>query len=299
VHVAPETLGPDLAGLIKGIDSRLSGVVRLTELHSSNDARGCYGLRFANGQTFKYRRMQTAERAEMLERLLSHLASPHIPRILARHGSGLLIEFVHGRRLQRSDQDHRLLEWCGALQGRIHSADTEGLDLTTWAPISEEASELEASIDDLVGRGALERAMADDLLALATGGPPQPAAGEHAGVIHRDFCAENILLGPSGRIHLVDNESIDVGPLDYDLARTWYRWPMGPRERAAYWKGYARFRDPLSFASSFVYWAVAVLVESALFRLEFGTPKAIVPLRRLRILLREARDGLPSDPHLR
>ena len=87
-------------------------------------------------------------------------------------------------------------------------------------------------------------------------------------MIHRDYCAENLLLAPSGRIHVVDNESIDVGPLDYDLARTWYRWPMGPRQRAAYWKGYARYRDPGSFSSSFAFWAVKVLVESSLFRLD-------------------------------
>jgi len=297
-RVEPETLGPDLAALVRAVDSRLLDVIRLTELPSSNEARGCYGLRFADGRKFKYRQLPTAEHAEMLQRLLSRLASPHIPRIVSSHGCGLLIEFVQGRRLQRHDQGPRLLEWCGAVQGQIHTTDTDGLDLISWTPIIVEASELEAGIEDLIGRGALEQAMGDDLLALATGEASLPAAGGDRGVIHRDFCAENILLEPSGRIHIVDNETVDVGPFDYDLARTWYRWPMGLRERAAYWKGYARYRDPSSFASSFARWAVTVLVESALFRLELGTPKFAVPLRRLEILLREARDGLPSDPHL-
>ena len=297
--VEPETLGPDFAALIRSIDSRLVDVVRLTELPLPDDARSCYRLQFADGRRFKYRRLPSAERAETLHRLLNHLNTPHIPRILSRHGTGLLIEYVKGRRLQRSDQVTQLLQWCGGLQGQIHAADADGLCLTSWAPVSVEASELEARIDELVRRSSIERAMGDDLLALATSRSSRLVVEGHVGVIHRDFCAENILLAPSGRIHLVDNESIDVGPLDYDLARTWYRWPMKPPERAAFWEGYGRYRDPESFASSFAYWAVTVLVESSLFRLEIGTPKAVVPLRRLGILLREARDGLPTDPHLR
>lgn len=297
--VAPETLGPDFAALIRTINSKLVDVVRLTQLPSSDDARGCYRLQFADGRRFKYRRMPSARRAETLHRLLNHLSSPHIPRILARHGTGLLIEYVEGRRLHRRDQHAQFLEWCGGIQGQIHAADAAALCLTSSSPVSVEASELEGRIDELVRRRSIERAMGDDLLALATSPSSQLVVEGHVGVIHRDFCAENLLLAPSGRIHLVDNESIDVGPLDYDLARTWYRWPMGQQERTAFWEGYGRYRDPESFASSFAYWAVTVLVESCLFRLEIRTPKAVVPLRRLGILLREARDGLPTDPHLR
>jgi hypothetical protein len=29
-----------------------------------------------------------------------------------------------------------------------------------------------------------------------------------------------------GRLRVVDNEALSVGACDYDLARTWHRWPM-------------------------------------------------------------------------
>ena len=34
------------------------------------------------------------------------------------------------------------------------------------------------------------------------------------------------MIRPDGALCLVDNETVDLGPLDYDLARTWYRWPL-------------------------------------------------------------------------
>jgi thiamine kinase-like enzyme len=42
------------------------------------------------------------------------------------------------------------------------------------------------------------------------------------GFIHKDLCAENRVRDESGRVVVVENESLRVGPHAYDLARTWY-----------------------------------------------------------------------------
>lgn len=299
VPVTPESLGPDFLELVEALDSKLIEVVRLTHLAMDAFDRGCYRLRLADGRRFKYRRMPSAQRARKVERLVERLDCSRIPRILARRGSGLLIEFIDGRPLRRTDHHANLLDWCGRLQGRMHSIETDGLEDLAPSDAGGTATELEAMVAQLVERDAIQRPEGEDLLALGVRDLRPGVAADRLGVIHRDYCAENLMLAPSGAIHLVDNETIDLGPLDYDLARTWYRWPMTPWEREAFWHGYGRYRGPEGFVSSFPYWAVRVMVESALYRLEGGTRKALVPLRRLRILLREARDGLPPDPHLR
>jgi thiamine kinase-like enzyme len=66
-----------------------------------------------------------------------------------------------------------------------------------------------------------------------------PAGDTAAGVIHRDLCPENMVRQPSGALCVIDVESAGIGARAYDLARTWYRWPMTPEHRAALFTAYA------------------------------------------------------------
>jgi hypothetical protein len=96
---------------------------------------------------------------------------------------------------------------------------------------------------------------------------------------------------------IADNETIGIGPYEFDLARTWYLWPMKPADRAAYWDGYSRHRDPIDFVSSFLFWIMDAMVRSALFRLRCKSPTVAVPLRKLRLILRDYEPDTP-EPHL-
>jgi hypothetical protein len=87
---------------------------------------------------------------------------------------------------------------------------------------------------------------------------------------------------------VVDNESLLVYACDYDLARTWYRWPMTRVQRQAFLAGYRRYRDPGLAAARATYWTILVLVDAALFRLRAGAPDAGRPLGRLGTLGRGA-----------
>jgi aminoglycoside phosphotransferase (APT) family kinase protein len=104
------------------------------------------------------------------------------------------------------------------------------------------------------------------------------------GLVHKDFCRENMVVSPDGVVRVVDNETLAVDCPDYDLTRTWYRWPMDPAQAVAYLAGYRRHRSTETLARHFPFWAVAVLSESALFRLRRGLSAAL-PLGRLRELL--------------
>ncbi len=107
--VAPESLGEDFVVIIGRVGSQLLEVVSLTRLSFREDRTGCYRLRFADGRNFKYRRMVSARGAETVERLISRIDAPNIPRVVDRHGAGLLIEFVDGGPVRRRGQTRKLL----------------------------------------------------------------------------------------------------------------------------------------------------------------------------------------------
>lgn len=267
----------------------------MTQLPVRDRTRGCCRLRLADGRVFKYRRMPTAERAEMVERLTTLINSPHLPRVLDRCGTGLLIEFVNARRLRWDDLTPRFLAEAASLQGRIHEMDVR--DLLSEAPppdAKRRASRLRAGIGRLVSRHALTLREGDDLWELALSHAPRAI---DIGLTHNDFCSQNILLTPGGSLVVVDNETIGIGPYEFDLARTWHLWPMKPSERAAYWDGYSRHRDPGDLEPSFLFWIIDVLVRSALFRLRGELPKAAIPLRKMRLILRDIDPDTP-EPHL-
>jgi streptomycin 6-kinase len=294
--VAPESLGEDFAEIVSRIGSELREVVPLTRLTFREKRSGCYRVRFADGRVFKYRSMVSAKRAKTVEHLISRIGSPSIPRVLDRCGTGLLIEFVDGHPARRSDQTHELLVETAGLQGKIHR--TAVADLLAGTPqldIAEVIEKLAQRIQRLVAQQAITEREAEELTELAMSEVPQAS---EIGVIHCDYCAENLLVSEAVGFYIVDNELIQIGGLDHDLARTWYRWPMSPAERAVYWESYRRHRDPSSFSAFFLFWSINVLVSSALLRVEGGTDRAAVPIRKLGLLARRAQSGSSSEPYL-
>lgn len=143
-------------------------------------------------------------------------------------------------------------------------------------------------IDDSLDTGRLVRAglliesEARDAVALARASTP---ASAEWGVTHCDFCAENLLIVPGRGLHVIDNETICELWQDCDLARTWYRWPMDAAEFATFLEGYRQHRESDEFVTHFRFWAICVLLRSALFRQRNGVATA-VPIARLRTLLR-------------
>jgi hypothetical protein len=146
---------------------------------------------------------------------------------------------------------------------------------------------LERRFAELVERHAWDAG--DAQAALDVSRQYAPATCE-VGLTFGDFCRENLVRRGSGEICLVDTEELSMSACDYDLARTWYRWPMTRRDRQAYLDGYRRRRSPAEFIAHLPYWAVAAIVDSALFR-ERLHGDARLPRERLRALVRGSRRG--------
>jgi hypothetical protein len=97
--------------------------------------------------------------------------------------------------------------------------------------------------------------------------------------------ADNIIISAGGQVCVVDNEGIAIDSPEYDLARTWYRWPMTANQQEAYAEGYGAHEHVARFAAHFVHWALIVLVESAAYRARLGAATVRAPLERLTCLL--------------
>ncbi len=278
-------LGDDLWALAEGLGSPVVGVDRLTTRPLYGSQRASFRLNLADGRILKGRRFAKDAQAERVRYLSGFLDRRYFPSVLGRCGSALLLEWVEGERLRTGQGEPDALSHCGAVQALLHRT-----------PLPDDAASHEQSaphagparfrrrIESLVELGALGMEEGNRLFDLAaTYVPDSPAIG----IVHGDYCAENMVVNASGQIQVVDSGTLAIDACDYDLARTWYRWPMSAIQRKTYYDGYNRHRSAADFFNHFTYWAVLVLVQSALFRLRAQTADTWDVIRQLRALIRD------------
>jgi len=147
---------------------------------------------------------------------------------------------------------------------------------------------MRAAIARLVANGHLPKPKAAVAAALAA--PPDEAT---IGLIHTDFCPENLVQHRGSKLCSVDNESLQLGYLAYDLARCWYRWPLQGAEGAAFIKAYEDMRESSDFREHFPFWFISVLTEAAVYRLDSPTHAWQVPLLRLLAFLDDPAAAVP------
>src|SRR5262249_16489172 len=150
----------------------------------------------------------------------------------------------------------------GGLLGQLHATGR-----ALRRPADRSRDRLFYRLDALVDRGVIGRTAAHEAGVLARRFAPTRAV---YGLCHGDFCGENMVIRAKGRPCVVDNETVGIDLHDYDLARTWYRWPMDTERWREFIAGYAERRDTRSFLRHFPYWVVRVLVDAMHFRLGFG-----------------------------
>ena len=275
-------MGRDLRGLVESRGIPLQDATRISGAPGA--VRATFRLEFADGRVLKGRRCQTSSQAAQLERLGRLLDPRYFPRVLARHGPALLTEWVAGRPLMPSDLTAARLRACGAILAEVHRTPIAHHErAAASSSILSWRRNLMDGLATLTRCGALRLGEQETVAALAAQSTP---LRHTLCLTHGDFCAQNIVLDQLAELHVVDNENLGVQPAEYDLARTWYLWPMTAVERAAFVAGYA-LEEPLAgFTAHFDFWATVVLVESARFRLRHGTADPGVPIRRLRSLIR-------------
>ncbi len=274
-------LGPDLWALARRLGAPVRDARALTALPSPVLHHASFRLRLVDGRTFKARRVETAAQATQIAALVPCLDRRHFPRVLARRGRALLEEWRAGLPFVATAARAPVYRHCGRILGRVHEAPGPP-PAARVPPAGERLAATERQLLRLEALGALAPAIARRARRQLRDHVPDRVT---VGVVHRDFCAENLVVTPAGEITVVDNETVAVDAVELDLARTWYRWPMTSAQWAAFLAGYGEPAGARAFRQHFPFWAVAALVDAALFRLVARTGAVSVPLDRLRALL--------------
>lgn len=274
----------------------VADVTPVSQLTIPGEEPRCHRLRLDDGSELKARLFPSVAEARRVHHASFHLDPRRFPPVIRRRGRVLFTAWIQGRPLDPLDAPIPLVAEAGAILGELHARSSARSGPSREPVVSDDGRDrVEAGLAELARGGAIPARDAERLTRVAL--DARPAVSE-TGLIHADFCARNLLLDPDGRVWSIDNETLDHGFFDYDLARSWYRWPLRPPERAAFYEGYARFRSLESYRRSFPYWAVAAILVSVAFRRRMGPAERDVPMRRLRDLAARAAAGTLHDPAL-
>lgn len=277
-----DVLGEDLASLALAVAAPLIEMRTLRTAYARISRRGAFRLRYGDGTLLKARRVASPVIAERVGRILGAGEIPGFAKVIAVRGEGLLEEWTNGRPMHEMPLSADLLTACGALLRTLHDVPlADGSRGARCVMPQRHWAALEHDLHELVRRGRLDPDQAERLRDIALRFRPEQVAG---GVIHGDFCPQNIVLAHGCEPVVVDNETISIGAYDYDLARVWYRWPATESEAQHFLHGYGHRERASAFLGHLPFWAILVVASSTIFRLHEKAPCADESLERLRRL---------------
>jgi hypothetical protein len=278
-------LGADILEALTGIGGEPIDAEVITGLPAAGTDRATFRIVLRDGRVVKARRLRRAKKAERFAGIVQALAHESLPPPLRVDGRITIEAWVDGAIVATLPlADDRLVR-AADLLGRLHvPAGTHPSRRTTRVVVTSTRRRL----TNLGTRGALARDEIRAALRLVERLAPATA---DVGITHNDFCAENLVELPGGRLVVVDNEGIRRGFLDYDVARTWYRWPMSEAQWQVFVARYRSYRSHQSGRAGAPdgdherFWRVAAVVKSAHLRAAHRAAGALAPIERLRALL--------------
>ncbi|MGE3517495.1 MAG: phosphotransferase family protein [Vicinamibacterales bacterium] len=279
-------LGPDLFAIARAAASPIVSASHLSPLVSPEWSRAAFRIDYADGTVVKGRRFESDEAADRfvaLSRLSRLSCLDALPRVLAHHGCAVLVEWTHGvcvstlREVPRS-----LAARAGATLRALHDVP---IDRAPWAdapsahPGAAWRSALVGRIERLRRAGAISNAEGAELdrAAAANVPPRRPTC-----IVLGDVAAENMVVDDDGHLHMIDTDGLQLHVPEFDIARTWYRWPLTRTQWQAFEDGYDSTETFRSWQDHFVYWTIVVLTAAADFRLRHGLRGVQPPLDHLR-----------------
>jgi thiamine kinase-like enzyme len=277
-----EQLDPDVEVALNRAGLRPRTFRAISTMPSARTGRVAYRIELDSDRVIRARRLEddaTARRLFDIRRLLPEaFAAP-----FDCFGRVLLEEWIDGDALRDTIPSDTLLQQAGSLLAYVHlTREVLGRrthDMCDTAAVREKAAGCLRSI-----RAAGEIDL-DQLRTIEETLARTDPGSVRVGLVHTDFCGENMVVDPRGRLYVVDNERLGIGPLVGDVARTWYRWalpaPAFDRFRAAY-------ATAVPWDDAFVafkFWQLHAVILSAAMRLRLDPERAHVPLACLRAMV--------------
>ena len=238
--------------------------------------RFAYRVVTADGETVKARHLGTPDDASRLQALRRDLEPAFAP-VLDRCDAVLLEAWIDGTPLGELDPGP-WFEPAGALLGRLHCVVPDAGTTSTrpWTA---------AARSDLALLEGAQELTATQASALRERLHATDPATARLGLIHKDFCADNIVIDTAGALRVIDNELLDLDPIGFDLGRTFHLWPMRDDAWTAFHRGYQTTGPCAPEATA--YWrVVATLVGARVF-----LTRSRVRLEETIRLLRRFADG--------
>lgn len=228
------------------------------------------------GGTFKVRLGRSADRPDRVAVLARVLGDERVPPPLAVDRGVTVWAWVQGRTLDRSPSGRDVAR-AGELLAWLHSwrAAQEGPQRSTAALVARAARQLE----ELAGAGVVTPGMRAGLGSLLSLLPPSAAWG----VVHGDFCGENLVVAHDGAVVSIDHERMRSGYLDYDVARTWSRWLLPEPLERRFLDAYERVR-PLPSERALRAWRAAAVIKRLHLRHRHGVPSRVARTRAEQLL---------------
>jgi hypothetical protein len=283
-----ETLDQDIAAVLEAEGLRAVHVEQVSTIRAAALRRSTYRIDLETGETIKARRLEDAGTAQRLFAARRDLPDAFVPAIVCR-GPVLLEEWIEGRLLGPAQPDDARLHEAGLLLARVHAATVvDGQPVRRRERSAAWRDEAERGLEFVVAAGELEEPAARSLRGQLARHDPGFAT---VGLTHVDFCGENMLIDRAGRLRVFDNDRVGVGPLGFDVARSWYRWALAAPAWARVERAYAGAAPSTEALDALGFWAPVAVVKSAVFRLRLDAALARVPLDRLRLIAAAAAAG--------
>lgn len=230
------------------------------------------------GQAFyKVRSFPSADAATAMVHLRELLGGhPGFASVLAWNDTLVLEEWVEGLSLSQLQCSTEQIRAAGALLADLHRTPLPH-GHPAQAPVQPLLDHGINRLRELTRSEALPSAvatrLAEDLQALA----PHRA---RQGLLHFDFCGENLVWSEERGVVSIDNERLRLGPVACDFGRAMARWSLSPEAREAFFGGYRSSAGPAE-SSHHPFWLLMAQVTSAWFRVRHDPANAAEPLQAL------------------
>jgi len=277
----PVPLPLEVDALLRCLPDQPSDILEITALRGRTHDRGyTFRVTFPSGARIKARRFPPGFDCQALRQTLSRLPSERFAQIRASNSRASLEDWVEGPTLDTVPCTEPLLIASGRFLADIHRAVPA--EMQEGDVLDQYGRTLQASLLSLRQVGLLDPMLTRDIQAFVSRNAPQRCM---QGLTHRDFCGTNLVMC-GGTIVAIDNVTMKVSAFDEDLARTWYRWPLGEGEWRTFLRGYSETRDIDSYLSHERFWRALALIHAAAVRLRVvGIAEAEPPLSRLLALV--------------
>lgn len=276
------TLPPQIATLVAAHSLSITKIERLTTLPSKKMSHASFKAVCDDGQVIKLRLVETAEQADRVSAIRAQLPDDHFPQLLGKLGCVMIEQWIPGHCAVEKRYDVGFLREAGALLATLHSAAVPNYSFAKLRTPEDRLRHIKHQAGDLLERGRLTSKEVATIICLARHDRPGTI---DAGIIHRDFAAENLVIGDDQKIWVIDNETMNYDALSFDLARVWYRWPLAGPAIVHFLTGYGQVRSTEDFERHFIFWTICALIDACLFRVRAETRDQDVPIHMLRQLI--------------